>query len=58
MPTRRPDGVFVSSVYDELKDYRKAALDAVWRCKLVPIGMEREDIAKPTTTVDASRAHA
>jgi hypothetical protein len=56
MPTRRPDGVFVSSVYDELIDCRKAALDAVWRCELVPIGMEREDIAKPTTKVDASRA--
>jgi hypothetical protein len=56
MPTRLSQGVFVSSVYDELKDYRKAALDAVWRCKLVPIGMEREDIAKPATKVDASRA--
>jgi hypothetical protein len=56
MPDRLPNGVFVSSVYDELKDYRKAAMDAVWRCKLMPIGMEREDIAKPTTKVEASRA--
>jgi len=56
MVMRRPDGVFVSSVYDELKDYRKAALDAVWRCKLVPIGMEREDIAKPATTSESSEA--
>jgi hypothetical protein len=56
MSRRLPNGVFVSSVYDELKDYRKAAMDAVWRCKLMPIGMEREDIAKPTTKVDASRA--
>jgi tetratricopeptide (TPR) repeat protein len=53
---RRPDGVFVSSVYDELKDYRKAALDAVWHARLYPIGMEREKIARPTTTVDASRS--
>jgi hypothetical protein len=50
MPTRRPDGVFVSSVYDELIDYRRAALDAVWRCSLVPIGMERDLIARPETT--------
>jgi hypothetical protein len=56
MVVRRPDGVFVSRIYDERKDYRKTALDAVWRCKLVPIGMERDDIAKPTTKVDASRA--
>jgi hypothetical protein len=47
--------VFVSSVYDELKDYRKAALDAVWHARLYPIGMERERIARPTTTIDASR---
>ncbi|HEY7021026.1 MAG TPA: DUF4062 domain-containing protein [Ktedonobacterales bacterium] len=56
MPTRRPDGVFVSSVYDELKDYRKAALDAVWHARLHPIGMERENIAKPGTTLESSRA--
>src|SRR5690349_17482325 len=56
MATRRPDGVFVSSVYDELKDCRKAALDAVWHARLYPIGMEREKIARPTTTVYASRA--
>jgi hypothetical protein len=55
MPTRRPDGVFVSSVYDELKDYRKAVFDAVLRANLHPIGMEWEDIAKPTTTSVASR---
>jgi tetratricopeptide (TPR) repeat protein len=55
MPTPRSDGVFVSSVYTELKDYRRAALDAVWRCNLQPIGMEREDIAKPETTIEASR---
>jgi tetratricopeptide (TPR) repeat protein len=56
MAKRRPDGVFVSSVYTEFIDYRKAALDAVWRCKLVPIGMEREDIAKPGTTSESSEA--
>jgi hypothetical protein len=49
------DGVFVSSVYDELQAYRRAAIDGVWRCDLRPIGMEREDIAKPTTTSAASR---
>jgi tetratricopeptide (TPR) repeat protein len=47
--------VFVSSVYDELKDYRKAVFDAVLRANLHPIGMEWEDIAKPTTTSVASR---
>jgi hypothetical protein len=46
--------VFVSSVYDELKDYRKAALDAVWRCSLYPIGMERDLIARPETPSAAS----
>jgi hypothetical protein len=56
MPTRRPDGVFVSSVYDELQDYRKAVFDAVLRAKLVPIGMEWEDIARSDTTSVASRA--
>lgn len=54
MVTRRPDGVFVSSVYDELKDYRKAALDAVWHARLYPIGMERENIARPGTTSEGS----
>ena len=54
MATIREDGVFVSSVYNELKEFRRAALDAVWRCNLEPIGMEREDIAKPETTVEAS----
>jgi tetratricopeptide (TPR) repeat protein len=54
MITRRPDGVFVSSVYDELKEYRKAALDAVWRCSLYPIGMERDRIARPETPSSAS----
>ena len=54
MATIREDGVFVSSVYDELIAYRKEAIDAVWRCKLYPVGMEREDIAKPETTSDAS----
>jgi Domain of unknown function (DUF4062) len=53
--TRRPDGVFVSSVYTELRPYRRAALDAVWHARLVPIGMEREDIARPDTTLEASR---
>jgi hypothetical protein len=47
--------VFVSSVYDELKEYRKAALDAVWRARLYPIGMEREDIARADSTSAASR---
>jgi hypothetical protein len=56
MPERRLDGVFVSSVYDELKDYRKAVFDAVLRAKLVPIGMEWEDIARSDTTSVASRA--
>jgi Domain of unknown function (DUF4062) len=54
MATVREDGVFVSSVYDELIAYRKEAIDAVWRCKLYPIGMEREDIARPDTTSEAS----
>jgi hypothetical protein len=36
MATGREDGVFVSSVYDELITYRKEAIDAVWRCKLYP----------------------
>ena len=53
---RRPDGVFVSSVYNELKPYRKAALDAVWHARLYPIGMEREDIARPGTTTRRLRA--
>jgi hypothetical protein len=47
--------VFVSSVYDELIDYRKAALDGVWHARLYPIGMERENIARPGSTSDASR---
>jgi tetratricopeptide (TPR) repeat protein len=55
MVDRRPDGVFVSSVYDELQDYRKAALDAVWHARLHPVGMERENIAKPGTTLESSR---
>jgi hypothetical protein len=49
------DGVFVSSVYDGLKDFRRASIDGVWRCSLRPIGMEWEDIAKPTTTIEASK---
>jgi tetratricopeptide (TPR) repeat protein len=55
MGSRRLDGVFVSSVYEELKEYRKAAIDAVWRCSLYPIGMERDDIAKPGTTTESSK---
>ncbi|HEY1389165.1 MAG TPA: DUF4062 domain-containing protein [Ktedonobacterales bacterium] len=54
MATPRPDGVFVSSVYNELKEYRKAALDAIWRSYLYPVGMEREDIAKPETKSESS----
>jgi hypothetical protein len=56
MPNRRLDGVFVSSVYDERQDYRKAALDGVLRARLHPVGMERENIAKPGTTLASSRA--
>ena len=56
MATPRPDGVFVSSVYNELKAYREAALNAIWRCDLYPVGMEREDIAKPETTSASSFA--
>jgi hypothetical protein len=54
MATVREDGVFVSSVYNEPIAYRTVAIDAVWRCKLYPIGMEREDIARPDTTSDTS----
>src|SRR5690349_16611111 len=46
MPTAHETNVFVSSVYQELVEYRRAALDAVWRCDLYPDGMEREDVAK------------
>jgi hypothetical protein len=50
--TRTP--VFVSSVYDELIEYRKAAIDAIWRCDMFPVGMEREDIAKPYSAAESS----
>src|SRR5581483_6431011 len=55
MANRRPDGVFVSSVYDELKEYRKAVLDAVWRAHLHPMGVGREDVAMPVTTSESTR---
>jgi hypothetical protein len=54
MVTRRPDGVFVSSVYNELRPYRRAAIDAIWRAGFHPIGMEREDIARFETTTESS----
>lgn len=55
MVTSRETTIFVSSVYQELIPYRKAALDAVWRCDLYPLGMEREDYAMPHSTSASSR---
>lgn len=55
MPTSHQTTVFVSSVYQELIPYRKAALDAVWRCDYYPLGMEREDFAMPFSTSASSR---
>ncbi len=46
-PTPRRLNVFVSSVYQELKEYRMAAIDVIWRCDLYPTGMDRLDIALP-----------
>lgn len=53
MADDRTNGVFVGSVYDELKEYRKAAIDAIWRCKLHPIAIKFKDIAKPESTITA-----
>lgn len=55
MATSHQTTIFVSSVYQELIPYRKAALDAVWRCDLYPLGMEREDFAMPFSTSESSR---
>ncbi len=55
MPTAHQTNVFVSSVYKELIPYRKAALDAIWRCDLYPLGMEREDYAMPYSISESSR---
>ncbi len=47
--------VFISSTYHELVAYRQVARDAVWRAGMFPEGMERQDIALPISTTDASR---
>jgi tetratricopeptide (TPR) repeat protein len=49
-----PVKVFVSSVYKELVAYRQVVLDAIWRCDMYPVGMEREDIALPYSTLESS----
>jgi hypothetical protein len=55
MVTAHQTTIFVSSVYQELITYRKAALDAVWRSDYYPLGMEREDYAMPFSTSASSR---
>ena len=40
--------------YQELIAYRKAALDAIWRCDLYPLGMEREKYAVPFSKSESS----
>src|SRR5712692_3856733 len=54
LPDSQPK-VFISSTYRELIEYRRATIDAVWRADMYPLGMERQDIALPITTVEASR---
>ncbi len=54
-PAPRRLNVFVSSVYQELKDLRAAAIDAIWRCDCFPIGMDRLDVALPYSPGDSSR---
>ncbi len=54
-PAPRRLNVLVSSVFEELKEYRAAAIDAIWRCDLYPIGMERQNIALPYSTSASSK---
>jgi hypothetical protein len=51
----RQVGVFISSVYDGLEEYRQAAIEAVHNCHFSLIAMEYENTAKSGTIYESSQ---
>jgi len=46
--------VVISSIFNEFVEYRGVVIDAIWRCDMYPLAMERLDFAMPISKIESS----